>query len=168
MLTHDECLRLFRYCADTGYLFWRVKHSRNVVIGRRAGTLNWHGYRQVKIGPKIYQEHRIIWLMVNGEWPKQEIDHINRVRNDNRIVNLREATKSQQAGNVPIPCRNTSGARGVWFDRRSGKWVAEIMNNRRKNVLGRFNKKSDAVACYKDAAIAFWGEFFPQNEAEHA
>jgi len=103
------------------------------------------GPRKVSIG-----EHRIIWALVTGRWPEAQIDHINGIGSDNRWINLREATPSENGQNrVRLPLNNTSGFLGV--SQHKGKWQAHIGFNNHKYGLGRFNTPEEAHAAYLGA-----------------
>lgn len=116
------------YDSETGILTWIKKPSKNVVLNSRAGTDTPTGYRVVTfMGSKI-PEHRLIWCMVHGEFPKHEIDHINQLRDDNRICNLREVTRSENTRN-----RSRGDSRldevGIWYCKRRKRYIAEITLN---------------------------------------
>lgn len=97
-----------------------------------------HGYIRVRVEGVLYYAHRLIWAYVYGEHPKGEIDHKNRVRWDNRISNLQDVSKKTNARNKNMLSNNTSGVTGVYLDKKSGKWCAEVMKNRKKYYVGRF------------------------------
>jgi hypothetical protein len=150
-LSHSDLQSQLRYEQETGAFFW--------ITGRRAGILagtkHADGYIQIRIGGMLYMAHILAWFYVYGRWPASGIDHRNLDRADNRIDNLREATNSQNFGNTKKRVNNTSGYKGVYFDRRTGKWRAEIANVK----LGRFLTKEAAAAAYEDAAKIRFGSF---------
>ena len=111
MLTFDEVDQLLRYEPDTGVLYWKVNRRGGVKADTIAGTTN-QGYIIICVNTIKYQAHRLAWLLQTGEWPMNCIDHINRIRDDNRWCNLREATRSQNSHNVNITKRNTSSVKG--------------------------------------------------------
>lgn len=136
---------------DTGYLYW-VKSGRRAVAGQRAGTVGTHGYRQVYLGSRNHREHRICWLLAYGEWPEAEIDHINGVKDDNRLSNLRSVSRAQNLQNITeASSRSKSGLRGVYLDPRRGRWRAEIRAHGVVRYLGSFDSKIDASAAYMRA-----------------
>lgn len=144
------------YVAETGDLCWK-KSKRGMRAGTMAATvLNQKGYRRIRIDGSTYQQHRVIWFLLKGEWPKNELDHINRCRHDNRIENLREATISQQRGNSKLNSRNKLGVRGVCF--YNGRYQAEIRNKR----IGRFKTLEEARSAYERAAHAYYGPFYAE------
>ena len=109
-----------------------------------SGRIATKGYRQIMVLGKRYMAHRLAWLYIHGEWPADQLDHINRNKDDNRIENLREVSNKQNQENIPHWSHNTSGRRGVRFLR--GGWIAEIVQHKRKIHLGRFDNIIDAVA----------------------
>lgn len=141
---------LFEY--KNGHLV-RIK----AVVGRRsnigdvAGSPVSGGYLNITINQKKYRAHKLVWLMFNGCLPKGEIDHINGVRSDNRIENLREVTRVENARNQQIRSNNTSGITGVRFNLHIGKWESYIKVNYKKEYLGSFDKKEDAIKARKNA-----------------
>lgn len=101
MLSYEEVAKLFTYDRETGVLYWKARTDNTFRRKYVAGVKNKNGYRQVRIGEKDYKEHRIIMLLCFGHIPDNaEIDHINHVRDDNRLVNLRFVTK---LGKQPKP-----------------------------------------------------------------
>src|SRR6185369_10895033 len=100
---------------------------------------NHQGYWRIFIYGKAYLGHRLVWLYVYGEWPRGDIDHVNRTRSDNRLCNLRVATRSQNLGNMGRRPVNTSGYKGVTWHKRAEKWLAQISVNRKNIYLGLFN-----------------------------
>lgn len=118
-----------------------------------------NGYRYITIGGKQYLAHRLAWLYVYGEWPPQLIDHIDGNRSNNRPANLRKATYSQNAANAKLHTRNTSGIKGVSYDKTKDRWQATITVNNKQLHLGRFKTKEEAKAAYMAAAKMHQGEF---------
>jgi len=150
--------QILRYDADTGALFWLRDRSRRVRKGDRAGWM-CNGYNVVRIKGKNYRAHRIAWLLSHGKWPKNQIDHINGDRSDNRLINLREATHSQNTCNIGPRSSNKCGEKGVCWHVKSKRWRAAIQVDHKLKFLGAFKSKSDAVSAYKKAAEELHGEF---------
>lgn len=148
-----EVLRLDR---ETGVLCWVVSTGRSPA-GALAGCKHKNGYTYLKIDGHSCMAHRIVWLLLYGQWPDQHIDHINGSRSDNRPGNLRKATRSQQAQNK-IGWPKRSLPKGVYPD--GGRYAAAIHRNGRKQHLGMFATPSEAHAAYCEAASADFGEFF--------
>jgi hypothetical protein len=156
MLTAKELRDRLSYNAETGLFTWR-NSPRKGWAGRLAGSQQNRGYWKIVIGKTPYQAHRLAWLYVYGEWPTKDIDHINGVRDDNRIENLREATRQQNCGNGTCFRNSRSGIRGVYPVR--GKWSARIIANRKFKYLGLFKTKDEAAQAYAAAADEAYGEF---------
>lgn len=155
--------KLLRYEPETGKLYWRERtpemfeptgrtqeHSCNLWNARFAGKEAFRktlekGYRAGKIGWESILAHRLIWKMVTGDDPNI-IDHINGVRSDNRIENLRSVTIAENRRNLAMNRRNTSGHNGVFFDKRSQKWAVVMQ-------IGVFDSKEEAAAARKNAEM---------------
>jgi hypothetical protein len=137
MINQDKIKELFEY--NDGHLFW--KHTRrNTTANKRAGSIDYDGYLQIGISNKKYREHRLIFCLFHGYFPKM-IDHINGDKQDNRIENLRECNKSINALNVKKPSsRNTSGVIGV-SPTKHGTWKAYYKGK----TLGYFKTKIEAI-----------------------
>jgi hypothetical protein len=121
-----------------GSLFWKVANSNVVKIGDRAGYITKHGYRKVMMNGRQLYEHRVIFFMHNGYMPK-EIDHIDGNKLNNKIENLREVTHSQNAMNVKKFVTNTSGVKGVCWDKARKKWMVRISVNNKCINIGRYD-----------------------------
>lgn len=136
-VTHDAFPGIF-YEPWTG-LFWRIRKNKPPKV---AGT-NVHGYVRLMVGGKVYAAHRLAWLMVYGKWPDDQIDHINLVRNDNRICNLRESSQSENQWNTRLRADNTSGVKDVCWHKRVGMWFVQIGKGE-KRYRKYFRDLSDA------------------------
>lgn len=154
MITVDQVKRLLHYEPDTGVFTWLVQRSQ-FPAGKVAGRKDLVGYIQIKINYKNYLSHRLAWFYMTGEWPEHEVDHRNNDRADNRWANLRAATRSQNQGNRLRSRNNTSGFKGVLWDKQSGRWKARI----RQRDLGYYANIEDAAAAYEKAAKELFGEF---------
>jgi hypothetical protein len=136
---------LFTYDKETGDFRWKVARGRNVKVGQLAGSYNGNGYFAVKIDYKNYLVHRLIWLYETGEMPKTCIDHMNRIKNDNRFCNLREASYSDNCQNIDIPKHNRSGHIGVsWFKKRNA-WTVYVKVNKKNKWLGNYKDLDKAI-----------------------
>ena len=158
----DWC-QLFLY-QDDGKIIWKEKRSQRVKAGDVAGCLNRKGYCRVEITVcgKRYSisVHRIIWEMFKGPiLSGAQIDHIDGDRCNNRIQNLRLADPKQNAWNRGISKANTSGHKGVSFDKSEGKWVAQIRTNGISRKIGSFKTKEEAAKAYKEFDVQYRGEF---------
>jgi hypothetical protein len=150
-----------RYEPETGKLFW-LDHDgmsnswRAKWAGKEAFTSdNGVGYRHGHIDSQKFRAHRIAWALHFGEWPTDHIDHINGVRNDNRINNLRVVTNTENARNANRRRDNTSGITGVSLDKYGRKWIAFIKVRRLQLYLGSFNTIEEAIAARKQADIKY-------------
>jgi hypothetical protein len=133
---------------------WNAKHS-----GKLAGCVDDLGYIKISLRNKRYRGHRLAWLYIHGAWPKDLIDHINTDRSDNRIVNLREATKSQNAVNSRRPSNNTSGFKGVVYSKQHQKWIAQTAVGGKHIHLGLFDDAENAHVRYCDEMLTRHGQF---------
>ena len=164
--TDEELNALFRYDLNTYELFWREREisSFKGTSKERTGK-NWNrryankpvgcidttnGYIKFRFEKKGYFAHRIIYRMNFGEWPDQ-VDHINGVRTDNRIDNLRNVSDAENRRNMKRASNNTSGATGVFWHSQAKKWVAQIWKERICYNLGLFSSFEDAVSARKTA-----------------
>lgn len=159
MLTAEKARQMLSYDPTTGVLTWRVLRPGTAVVGSEAGVVKKDGYRHVSVCNRTYRAHRIIWLMMTGQWPSSEIDHKNLDRADNRWENLREATRAQNQCNIAAPATNTSGVKGVTWHRRCGKWQASITKDGKLIYLGLFDDIDKAAEAYATAARGLFGEF---------
>jgi hypothetical protein len=158
------------YDAESGKLFWREKDvsepnatSWNTrYAGKEAGSHDHAGYVTLNINGKHYRAHRLAWLLQFGVWPDIELDHINRNRSDNRIENLRLATKAQNAINSGVPANSSCGVKGVHWHSGARKWRAKIKVNGRSQHLGYFRDRAAASAAYDEAARIHFGSFAPE------
>lgn len=141
---------LIAYDSTSGKAFWKLDKGK-ARKGDEIKNIGSSGYIKLKIDNKSYQLHRIVWLIVYGEMPVETIDHINRNKLDNRIENLRLATKRQQMQNRCITKNNTSGVCGVHWVQRDKKWRAVIGDNKKKIYLGCYVSKLEAAKAVADA-----------------
>jgi HNH endonuclease len=145
-------LRLsLQYEAETGEIV-RIRGSRG--IGKKTfATPPVYGYLQGGIFGGVFATHRVIWAIAHGYWPKQ-IDHINGIRTDNRLCNLREVDDAENRKNMAIRSDNSSGYHGVRLNTTTNKWRAEIRVAQKNIHIGCYSSKSDAIAARKAAEIA--------------
>lgn len=145
----NEIAARFEYDASTGRLTW----ADGPRMGSPAGHKTSLGYVYIRIGDGTHRgtmiaAHRIVWAMHKGTWPSSELDHINRNPSDNRIENLREATRLLQA-------RNTNAA-GVCFCSQTGKWKATLTVSGRQVWLGRHPTKAAALEARRAGIAKYW------------
>ena len=157
-LTAEYLRSILHYEPETGIFTWKVRTANSVKVGDVAGCPDGRGYLRIKVCSRKYQAHRLAWLYVYGEWPKLDIDHINRNGSDNRISNLREVTHKQNQQNRSKPSNNTSGHPGVCWHKRDSKWVAQIRHNKKHTHLGYFATIEEAIAARKAAEKLYWSD----------
>lgn len=162
-LTHANLTELLDYEPKTGLFIWKFTRTNRIKIGSVAGSITEFGYRSIMICRRPYLAHRLAWFYMTGEWPKDQIDHINGDKDDNRYENLREATRSQNMRNRDKTKRNTSGFKGVHFHSRSSRWRVQIGIGGKLKYVGQFRTIEEAHRAYKEAAAAFHGEFARTN-----
>ena len=142
---YREYARVIDYDAPTGLFRWKKNVGRYSKIGSFAGTVNADGYVHIKINQQILKAHRLAWLFYFGEFPTDEIDHINRNKQDNRIANLRLTSRSKNELNKGLRKDNKSGCAGVTWRPDTNKWLARISYKGERFYIGMFAKKSDAI-----------------------
>lgn len=145
------------YQPETGVFTWIKTPANAVKVGQRAGGISGSGYRYIWIRGRAYSEHRLAWLFVYGRWPENHVDHINGVLDDNRLCNLRDATRSQNQANRAATRKSKSGFKGVHSHGR--KWVASIQRDKQPTYLGTFDTAELAHAAYAVAAKELFGDF---------
>lgn len=153
-LDFDELHRMLNYDPATGDFRWKIARAQIIKPGQIAGETTNRGYRRIKIHEQKYLAHRLAWFYVHGEWPSGQVDHVNRIRHDNRLVNLRVVTPEENGQNRSQSKNNTSGMRGVSWYSRGNKWRAAISRNGKKIHLGYFSEKHDAYQAYLSAAAS--------------
>lgn len=159
LITPARLRQLLRYHSETGIFVWRegVEGPGGTrKAGSVAGTLGACGYWKIVIDGREYKAHRLAVLFMTGAWPVEEVDHRNCRRDDNRWVNLRAASASQNQANrwTSIHCNK----RGVWQS-RSGNWVARITVDNSRMYLGTFADLDKAKAAVAAARAKAFGEF---------
>jgi len=183
-LTAEIARELLTYNPDTGKLYWKerpAKYFKNpnyikcwntkwagkealtAITRRKSGQI---ARLEGRILNKKYSTHRIVWLIYYGEWPKNQIDHINQDPTDNRIKNLRDVTCSENNKNKTLQNNSTTGYVGVYFykHKRYKKYRAEIYTNKIRKHLGYYDTVEEAVSARAVANINY--NFHP-NHGNH-
>lgn len=158
-LTAEVARELFTYNPETGDLRWKVRSAQRVHVGDPVGAPTAKGYRRFSYQNRLYLKHRVVWLMQTGSWPEHFIDHRDGDRSNDRWSNLRAATHAQNAQNAKRRADNTSGFKGVSFNRRLGKWTAHIRAHGCSVFLGRHETAEAASHAYVQAATQLHGAF---------
>lgn len=158
-LTAERLREILAYDPLLGTFTRRVTLGIRAQKGWRAGSLNPHGYRRITIGGVKYYEERLAFLYMNGEYPKDIVDHKDLVRDNNSWENLRESTHSQNHANEKKRSNNTSGHKGVYFRKDTNKWFAAITHQYKFISLGNFSTPEEAHSAYVVAAEKLFGEF---------
>ena len=156
-LTAEYLRSILHYDPETGAFAWKISNSNRVKAGSVAGSPRGDGYLQIKVQSRAYRAQRLAWLYHFGEWPKLDIDHINRNRSDNRIANLRDVSHKQNQQNRSTNSDNTSGHPGVYWHKQKSKWRAQIKHNYKLIHLGYFDDLEEAVAARKAGELKYWG-----------
>lgn len=156
-LTAEYLRSILNYDQESGVFTWKVSTSNRVKVGDAAGFQGGNGYLLIMVQGRRYKVHRLAWLYMSGEWPKLDIDHINRDRTDNRIENLRDVSRKQNLQNASKRSDNTSGHPGVSWHKASGKWQAKIEHNYKGIHLGLFTDIEEANAARKAGELKYWG-----------
>ena len=151
MISQIELKTLLKYDEDTGVFFWICKSpTRAKFVGTIAGSVGSKGYINIEIANRTYKAHRLAWLYVHGEHPKQQIDHINHITHDNRLSNLRECSNDENQKNRPMYQTNKTGFTGV-HKTKSGKYKAIIRVSGKLISLGTFSDIHHAANARSEA-----------------
>ena len=159
-MNKEIALSIFKYNKKEGKLYWKIDLKSNKVKGQEAGAVDKsNGYKRFQYKKKKYRVHQIIFLIEYGYIP-EEIDHINRLRDDNRISNLSSVTKSENQRNRSISKNNKSGKNGVCWCSSSNTWRAFIRENGKSINIGYFKNKEDAIKAreIKEKKLNYKGE----------
>jgi len=156
-LTQASLKEVLFYDSETGIFTWK-KHTYKNRIGVVAGGVNSLGYINIVVNKKSLLVHRLAWLYIFGNFPKETIDHINMNKSDNRLCNLREASSSQNAMNRHHRLGPT-GRRGV--AQRGDKYAAYLMKNKEHIYIGTYDTIDEAGEAYDKKAVEVFGEFYP-------
>ena len=161
-LTAEMLRKLISYDPEAG-MFTRKLPTRGVRFGANAGCLRHDGYITLWLCGRGYLAHRLAWFFVHGEWPPHELDHINGIKYDNRWVNIRPATRSENGMNKVCRRDNMAGLKGV--AKNGPGWSARISRDKKRIYLGTYPTPEEASATYSAAARELHGEFAPREAA---
>jgi hypothetical protein len=162
MITLEKLQELLSYDPETGIFTWLTQRQGGAKKGTASGGKKLNGYINIKLYGKDYLAHRLAWLYVYGELPESFLDHINEIKDDNKISNLRLATRQENYHNISKPQKNNkSGLLGVCRTNCGKKWRANICLNGKIKYLGVFNTAEEASEAYlkaKRELHTFWEE----------
>ena len=157
MITAEELREQLNYDPETGVFTRRVRSSTRIRIGDVAGWSDKEGYVRIRVLNRVRAAHRLAWLHVHGVWPPNEIDHINGMRGDNRISNLREATHAENCRNRKKPRTGRCALKGVYM--KGARFCAKIKMNGKQTHIGYYDTEEEAHAAYMAAAEKEFGAF---------
>jgi hypothetical protein len=157
-IEQHELKNMLSYNPETGEWIWLISPANPVPALSAAGTISKHGYLVIQIKGRIYKAHRLAFLYMTGKWPL-EVDHRDCNRKNCVWSNLREATRSQNRANAGLSSKNTTGFKGVVFDKKRGRWDAKIGKDKKRMYLGSFSSAMEAHAAYCEAAKTTFGDF---------
>lgn len=161
-LTAAQLRELLDYDPETGVFRWRVTNSNRAVAGKEAGCIETRRntrYRTIPLRGRRYYAQRLAWLYMTGEWPEHIVDHRDGEGLNNRWENLRQATEAQNARNARRHRDNTTGLKGVHFNRQLGRFQANIHADGVSHHLGLFDTAEEAGEAYANAAQRLHGPF---------
>lgn len=156
-ISQDYLKSILSYNPETWIFIWLVDKSIRSKRGSIAGSIRKSGYRVICISGNWCLAHRLAWIYTYGYWPKNNTDHINTIRSDNRISNLRECTASQNGMNRAAQSNNIVGLKGV--SRHMAKFKSRICVNGNVKYLGVFVTPEEAHEAYRKASLKYHGEF---------
>lgn len=168
----SDLAKFLEYAPETGFLTWRprhlgmtfagrtidkrfIKHFNRTCAGKRAEHQSGQGYLNVSLFHKSLRAHRVAWAIHHDSWPTNQLDHINGIRDDNRLLNLRVVTPSLNSQNMKLYKSNVSGVHGVYFVKKSSRWAAYIRHLNKPTHLGTFDRFEDAVAARRAAEMLY-------------
>jgi hypothetical protein len=163
MLTQTRLRELLNYDPVTGEFQHRFSKGGFGRPERLAGVLTVQGYRIIGVDGERLRAARLAWLYMTGEWPKHFVDHINNDPADDRWCNLREASQSENMANGSDRVDNTSGYRGVTWDKERNKWVAQVQFKGKNHFCGRYSTKEEAAVARDAKAQILHGAFARLN-----
>jgi len=153
-LTQEQLKTILRYDHELGRFFCLVSRGK-ASVGKMAGYLRKDKYRHIVIDRKRFLEHRLVWLYVYGEMPKNQIDHINHCKEDNRIENLRAVSSYENNRNRSKNKKNASGLSGVSWNKSAGKWISYINSDVETKYLGIFEDYFEAICARKSSELYY-------------
>lgn len=157
MLTQDRLKAMLNYDPETGNFTW-LQNRCKVKAGSLAGYKD-RGYILIRVDQGRYLAHRLAWFYMYNEWPEEDIDHINGCPSDNRINNLRKASRSENLRNIGVRKNSKTGVAGVSYCKASGKYRVSIRATGKRITVGLFETVEEGAKAYREAAEKYHGEF---------
>ena len=149
IITVEQVRERLNYDSETGVFTWRMNRGSRARLGSVVGSDDMHGYKTVRLGNRSYKLHRLAWLHTHGIWPTGDIDHINGVRTDNRIMNLRDVSRKVNLQNQrKAPNNKSTGVLGVYIDKYRRRYYSTISVNNKSVGLGSFDTIQEAQEAY--------------------
>jgi len=163
-MLHKKLLSLIKFNELTGLWSWKYRPTAKKEWNTRyahkiAGTTLKNGYVHIRIDGKLYYAHRLAWFYMTGDWPKEEIDHIDGNPSNNMWENLREATCSENLCNSKKKIDNTSGHKGIYFYEKRNTWYAIIHKNGKRVFYKAFKTKQDAILARNNVIFQYHKDF---------
>lgn len=155
-ITQEQLKKFLHYNPDTGLFTWLLDRG-SARAGDTAGSMDGQGYINIFLSGKSYCAHRLAYFYMTGSWPEHDIDHEDLDKANNRWLNLRPATDTQNEANKPLRADNTTGYKGVY--RAGNKFAAQIKVHGKQRKLGYFGTPERAHARYLEAANLAFGEY---------
>lgn len=155
LLTYKRLREVVRYDRCSGLFYWKISTGK-AKRGYVAGHTDSNGYTKISIDSVKHFAHRLAWFYCHKEWPKNNIDHIDRCRNNNRLSNLRDVGQSLNGLNSPLRRNNSSGHTGVSYDPRRNTWIAYVNKDGRKKHLGAYDNPKIAAQARASVIAAFF------------
>jgi hypothetical protein len=156
VLTQESVRELFNYV--DGKLFWKIHKPHSRFVGKEAGFYTGNGYKQVTINRKKYLTHRVVWLYHNGYFP-DVVDHINNIKDDNRIENLRSADRSKNQHNRAALKESSSGYKNVSWCKNAKKWRVSLCLKSKSHHFGLYDDLELADLVATMAREKYHGDF---------
>lgn len=159
MITQKQLKSKLSYSPIVGVFEWRCSGHAITKGGLAGGVCKSSGYVIVGVMGKHYRAHNLAWLYMTGEWPEMDIDHKDGDRTNNAFNNLRLATKQQNQWNKQMSDQNTSGEKGVCFDKSTQKWRGQVGIGDKRIHVGLFKSKEEAASAVRAKRVSLHGEF---------
>lgn len=161
MLTRERVEELMTYDPESGLFRWKKVEGRGhrELEGKIAGCLAPNGYIMLGIDKKLYRAHRVVFLLENGEFPKEKVDHIDGVGHNNKRTNLRKATQQENCFNTKPHKDSKTGVKGVSWSDAKQRFIVKIQANRKELYVGCFDNIEEAGEAAKQARIKHHGEY---------